>query len=57
MVMVLLGRTNWSMLFVYWAAQYLGGIAGAGIVYGVYFGRYTYSFYNTITITVSQKML
>jgi len=36
MVMVLLGRTTWSMLLVYWLAQYLGGIVGAGIVYGVY---------------------
>lgn len=39
MVMVLLGRTTWSMLLVYWLAQYLGGIVGAGIVYGVYSGN------------------
>lgn len=41
LVMVILGRTTWRMLPVYWLAQYIGGILGAGIVYGVYYGKLT----------------
>uniref|UniRef100_A0A915IL26 PLAT domain-containing protein n=1 Tax=Romanomermis culicivorax TaxID=13658 RepID=A0A915IL26_ROMCU len=37
LVMVILGRTSWTMLPIYWLAQYLGGILGAAIVYFVYY--------------------
>ena len=37
LAMVALGKCNPAELPVYWVAQYLGAITGAGMVYGIYY--------------------